>query len=164
MALEDKEFENMIPIYTTAMMSKDHEAGIEDQKSHKAVAESPLAAKHYTAMKEELDAIDQHRNFENVVEFLEARKAFSSYWVYKIERNGPDHIQRFKARLVYEQINNIQDTNDWAMNAATTRFRHIRLALSIISKCDLEIQQLDVCTAFLGVHWAEVIYLPQLQG
>jgi hypothetical protein len=45
LALEDEEFEDMIPIYATAAISEDHEDGIDDPKSYKAATESPLADK-----------------------------------------------------------------------------------------------------------------------
>jgi hypothetical protein len=83
----------MIPIYAAAMISKDYEACIDNQKSYKAVAKSPLAATLYAVMKPELDAIHQHQVFGNFVEFPEGRKAFSSRWVYKIERNEADNVQ-----------------------------------------------------------------------
>ena len=59
-ALEDEEFNDMIPIYAAAAISDDHADGIDDPKSHKAASKSPLADKWDTAMKEGLDAIVQH--------------------------------------------------------------------------------------------------------
>ena len=70
LALEDEEFEDMIPIYTAAAISDDHEDAI-DPKSYKAATESPLAEKWDTAMKEELDAICQHQVFGDFVELSE---------------------------------------------------------------------------------------------
>jgi len=47
LALEDEEFEDMIPIYAAAAISNnhDHEDGIDDPKSYKAATKSPLAEK-----------------------------------------------------------------------------------------------------------------------
>ena len=72
MALEDEEFEDMIPIYAAAAISDDHEDAI-DPKSYKAATESPLADKWDTAMKEELDAIGQHQVFGDFVKVPEGR-------------------------------------------------------------------------------------------
>jgi hypothetical protein len=41
---------------------------------------------------------------------------------------------------------------------------HLRLPLAIAAKYDLEIHQMDVCTAFLGVDLEEEIYMHPLQG
>jgi hypothetical protein len=61
LAIEDEEFEEMIPINAAAAISKhhDHEAAI-DQKSYKAAIKSPLAEKWDTARKQKLDGIGQH--------------------------------------------------------------------------------------------------------
>ena len=45
MALEDEEFEDMIPIYAAAAISDNNEDGIDDPKSSKAATESQLAEK-----------------------------------------------------------------------------------------------------------------------
>jgi len=83
LAIEDEEFEDMIPINAAASISDDHEDAI-DPKSYKAATESPLSKKWDTAMKEELDAIGRHQVFGDVVELPEGRQALPSHWVYKI--------------------------------------------------------------------------------
>ena len=151
LALEDEEFEDMIPIYATAAISNDHEDGIDDIKSYKAATESPLANNWYTAMKEELDAIGQHHVFGDFVELLEGKKALSSHWVYKIKRDGAGNVQRFKARLVCGGNHQIEGIDYQALYAPTARLGHLRLALAITAKYHLQIHQMDVATAFLGV-------------
>jgi len=81
LALNDEEFEDMIPIYAAAAISNnhDHEDGIDDPKSYTSVTESPLAEKLDTAMKAELDAIGQHQVFGDFVELPEGRKALPSH-------------------------------------------------------------------------------------
>jgi hypothetical protein len=74
LALEDEEFEDMIPIYPPAAITDYPEDAI-DPKSYKAATESPLAEKWDMAMKAELDAIGQHQVFRDFVELPEGRKA-----------------------------------------------------------------------------------------
>jgi hypothetical protein len=100
LALEDEEFEDIIPISAAAAISNDHEDGIDDPKSNKAATESLLAAKWDSVMKEEFDAIGQHQVFGDFVELPEGRKALPSHWVYMIKGDGAGNVQRFKARLV----------------------------------------------------------------
>jgi hypothetical protein len=45
LALEDDDFEIMIHIYTAAVISDDHNDGIDNPKSYKLATESPLAEK-----------------------------------------------------------------------------------------------------------------------
>jgi hypothetical protein len=160
LALEDEVFEDyMIPIYAAVAFSNDHEESIDDPKSYKAVPESKLAEKCDTAMKEELDAIGQHEVFGDFVELPEGRKALPSHLVYKIKRNGAANVQRFKARLVCGGNDKIQGIDYQATYAPTSRLGHTKLALAIAAKYHLEIHQMDVCMAFLGVDLEEEIYM-----
>ena len=156
LALEDEEFDDMIAIYAAAAISDDHEDAI-DPMSYKAATESPLAEKWDTAMKEDLDAIGQHQVFGDFVELPEGRKALPSHWVYKIERNGAGNVQRFKARLVCGGNHQIEGIDYQATYAPTALLGHVRLALAIAAQYDLEMHQMDGCTAFLGVDLEEEI-------
>jgi hypothetical protein len=75
LALEDEEFEDIIPIYATAASSNDHEDGIDDPMSYKAATESLLADKWDTVMNEEFHAIGQHQVFGDFVELPEGRNS-----------------------------------------------------------------------------------------
>jgi hypothetical protein len=50
------------------------------------------------------------------------------------------------------------------MYTPTARLGHIRLARAIAGKYNLEILQMDVCTAFFGVAMEEEIYMHPPQG
>jgi hypothetical protein len=164
LALEDEELKDMIPIYATGSISDDHDNGINDPKSYKAATKSPLADIWDTAMKEELDAIGQHQVFGDFVKLPEGRKALPSHWVYKIKHNRAGNVQQFKARLLWGGNHQIEAIDYHATYAATARLGHGRLAVAIATKYDLEIHQLEVCTAFLGVDLEEEIYVHQPQG
>jgi len=166
LALEDEKFEDMIRICAAAAISNnhDHEDGIDDPKSYKAATKSPLAEKWDTAMKEELDAIGQHQVFGDFVELPEGRKALPSHWVYKIKRNGAGNVQRFKARIVCGGNHDIEGIDYQATYPLTARLGHIWLALAINAKYDLEIHQMDVCTAFFGADLEKEIYMHRPQG
>jgi len=166
LALEDEEFEDMIPIYAGAVISNNHnhEDVIDDPKSYIAATESPLAEKWDTAMKEDLDAIGQHQVFGDFVELPEGRKALPSHWGYKIKRDGAGNVQQFKARLACGGNHQIEDIHYQAMCAPTACLGRRRLPLAITAKYDLEIHQMDVCTAFLGVDFEEDISIHPPQG
>jgi hypothetical protein len=163
LAIEDEEFEDMIPIYAAAAIFDDHEDGI-DLKSHKAAIESPLAEKCDTAINEELDAIGQHQVFGHFVEQPEGRKALPSHWVYKIKCDGAGNVHRYKARLVCGGNHQIEGIDCQAKYALTAPLGHIRLPLAIAALYDIKIHQRDVCTAFLVVDLEEEIYMHLPQG
>jgi hypothetical protein len=163
-ALENEEFEDMIPIYTAAAISDDHEDIIHDPKSYKAATESPHAEKWDTVIKEALDANGQYQVFGDFVELPEGRKALPSHWVYKIKRDGAGNVQRFKARQVCAGNHQIKGIDYQATYAPTARMGHVRLGLAIAASYDLEIHQMDVCTALFGVDLEEQIYMRPQQG
>jgi hypothetical protein len=98
------------------------------------------------------------------VELPEGRKALPSHWVYKIKRDGAGNVQWFKARLVCGGNHQIEGIDYQATYAPTASLGHIRLALAIAAKYDIEIHQMDVCTAFLGVDLEEEIYMHTPHG
>jgi hypothetical protein len=98
------------------------------------------------------------------VELPEGRKSLPSHWVYKIKRDGAGNVQRFKARLVCGGNQQIEGIDYQATYAATDHLGHDWLALAIAAIYDLEIHQMDVCTAFLGVDLEEEIYMHPPQG
>jgi hypothetical protein len=66
-------------------------------------------------------------------------------------------VQQFKARLVCGGNHQIEGIDYCATYAPTARLGHVRLALAIAAKHDLEIHQIDVCTVFLGVELEDEI-------
>jgi len=163
LALQDESFGDMIAIYTAAAISDNNEDGI-DQKSYKAANESQLGEKWDMATKAELDSIGRHRVFGHFVELPDGRMAFPNQWVYKIKRHGAGNVQRFKARVVSEENHQIKGIDYQATYALTASLGHGRLALAIAARYDLEIHQMDVSTAFLGVDFDEDINMHPPQG
>jgi hypothetical protein len=91
----------------------------------------------------ELDAIIQHEVIGDFVELPEGRKALPSHWVYKIKCDGAGNVQQFKATLVFGGNHRFEDIDYKATYAPTARLGHIRLALAIAARYDLEIHQMD---------------------
>jgi hypothetical protein len=87
------------------------------------------------------------------------RKAIGSAWVFKLKRDASGAIIRFKVRWVArgDQAKEGLDYNE--TYAPTARMAHVRFALAIAARFDLDIHQLDVCTAFLGGILQEEIYM-----
>jgi len=98
------------------------------------------------------------------VELTEGRKALPSHCVYQIKHDGAGNVQRFEDRLVCRGNHQIEGIDYQATYGPTARLGHVRLALAIAAKYDLEIHHIDVCTAFLGVDLEEEIYMHPPQG
>jgi hypothetical protein len=102
--------------------------------------------------------------FGDFVELPEGRKALRSDCLYKIKCNGAGNVQRFKARLLSGGNHQMEGIDYQATYALTARLGHVRLALAIAAKYELEILQMDVCTTCLGVDLEEEISMHPPQG
>jgi hypothetical protein len=110
------------------------------------------------AMDAEYKSLMENRTWDLVPLPLD-RKTINCKWVYKLKPDG-----RYKARLVakgYTQIHGIDYTETFAPVA---KFASIRAILAIAAIEDLEIQQMDVKSAFLNGDLKEEVYIDQPEG
>jgi len=164
LAVEDEEFEDLIPIYGAAAIPNYPNDKVDDPKSHRLATESMLTETWDTARKEELNGIGRHPVFRDFMELPKGRMALPSHWVYMIECDGTGNMQQFKAGLVCVGNHLIEDINYQATNALTAHLANVRLAFLITTKYDLEIHQMDVWAALMGVDLEEGIYIHPPQG
>jgi len=155
LALEHEEIEDVITIYAAAAISDDHDDGTDHPKSYTTATKSPLTDWWDMVIIAEFNAFGQHQVFGDFMELPEGRKTLPIHWVYKIKHNGAGDVQRFKARLVCGGNYQIKCIDYQATFAPTAHLGHLRLALAIAAKYDLEIHQMDACTALLGYDLKE---------
>lgn len=87
------------------------------------------------------------------------RKVVGCKWVFKIKRGPDGSIERYKARLVakgFMQIEGIDYTDTFA---PVSKFASIRTILTICALFDLDLDQMDVKSAFLNGNLDEVIFM-----
>lgn len=85
-------------------------------------------------------------------------------WVYKIKKNASGDFKRFKARLVacgYSQKFGIDFNETFA---PVVRHSTIRLLFAIGNQLDMDMEHLDVTTAFLNGELDEQIFMEQPSG
>jgi hypothetical protein len=85
-------------------------------------------------------------------------------WVYKIKKNADGSVERFKARLVAKGFLQKQGVDFEKVYAPVNKQTTIRAFSAVRTEKDLELEQLDVKTAFLNGHLEEEIYMQQAQG
>ncbi|CAA7055049.1 unnamed protein product [Microthlaspi erraticum] len=117
-----------------------------------------------SASDEEMDSL--RRNYTWIlVERPKDQKVIGCKWIFKLKPGIPEvELPRYKARLVakgYAQIEGI-DYNE--VFAPVVKHTSIRLLLSLVVNQDMELEQLDVKTAFLHGILHEKIYMDQPEG
>jgi len=116
-----------------------------------------------SAMTEELASLEE-KGVGVLTPLPPGRKAVGSWWVYshKYDENG--QIACHKAHLIaqgFMQIEGLDYTNTFAPIA---KYNTVHVLLSMVAKFDLELDQMDVKTAFLNGQLDEEIYMHQPPG
>jgi histone deacetylase 1/2 len=83
-------------------------------------------------------------------------------WKFKIKRDNNGAIIKYKARLVAR--GDMQSVDYSSVFAPTVRYTTLRVLLALACHHDLEIEQMDVVSAFLHADVVSDIYIEQSEG
>ena len=118
------------------------------------------------AMKAEISSLDKNNTW-TLVPRSEARNILTPKWVFRrkevVTPENGDTV-KYKARLCargFQQIYGIDYTETFS---PVVTFTSIRTLLALVAAMDLELEQMDVVTAFLNGNLDEVIFMEQPQG
>jgi hypothetical protein len=92
------------------------------------------------------------------------RRAVGCKWVFTLKRNELGEVTRHKARLVAKGFAQREGIDYVDTFAPVANFTAIRLILAIAAAQDLEVEQMDVATAFLYGKVEEELYMQQPEG
>ncbi|GKV14795.1 hypothetical protein SLEP1_g25613 [Rubroshorea leprosula] len=102
-------------------------------------------------------------NFQELVELPKGRKTLKNKWVFKLKKDG-DKIVRYKARLVVKSFSQKKGIDFDEIFSPMVKMSSIRVVLGLAASMNLELEQLDVKTAFLHGDLHEEIYMDQPEG
>ena len=134
-----------------------------EPSSYREAVSSENWAQWSIAMSEEIESLHKNQTWE-LVKPPKGQKIVGCKWVFK-KKEGTIGVEalRFKAQLVakgYSQREGI-DFNEVFTPIVNSS---IRVMLAMVALFDLELEQLDVKTAFLHEEVEEQIYMHQLEG
>jgi transposase InsO family protein len=99
-----------------------------------------------------IDEIDAH--MENgtwrLRQLPHGRKAIGSRWVFKVKRDADGKVERYKARLVAKGYAQRPGVDFDETFAPTARFAALRSVIALAAVNDLELESVDISTAFLN--------------
>nr|ABA97637.1 retrotransposon protein, putative, Ty1-copia subclass [Oryza sativa Japonica Group] len=120
--------------------------------------------KWISAMQEEMQSLEKNGTWE-LVHLPKQKKPVRCKWIFKRKEGlSPSEPPRFKARLVAKGFSQIVGVDYNDVFSPVVKHSSIRTFFSIVAMHDLELEQLDVKTAFLHGELEEEIYMDQPEG
>ena len=92
------------------------------------------------------------------------RKALPCKWVFDIKYNADGSIEKYKARLVIKGFRQVYGRDYDETFAPVARYESLKIVLAMATILDMEVHQMDVCTAFLNGKLEEEIYMVEPEG
>lgn len=97
-------------------------------------------------------------------ELPRGRKSISCKWVFKVKRNSDGSIDKFKARLCARGFSQQHGFDYNETYAPVAKLTTLRILLSIATRFDLKVHQMDVKGAFLNGELSEDIFMELPDG
>ncbi|KAK8926133.1 hypothetical protein KSP39_PZI018401 [Platanthera zijinensis] len=115
------------------------------------------------AMEDEMVSLRKNQTW-GLCKLPKGRKAIGSKWVFKQKVKADGTVEKYKARLVAKGFSQVEGVDYDEIFSPVAKLTSIRMVLSIAAVHDLEIEQMDVKTAFLHGDLEEEIYMRQPEG
>ena len=115
------------------------------------------------AMQEEMSSLQKNQTYE-LVKLPEGKKALKNKWVFKLKKDGQGKLMKHKARLVVKGFQQKKGIDFDEIFSPVVKMMSIRVILGLVASLNLELEQMDVKTAFLHGDLEEEIYMEQPEG
>lgn len=115
------------------------------------------------AMKDEYDSFTKN-NCWTLTDLKKGQKPIKCKWVFKQKRGLDGRLLKYKARLVAKGFTQKYGVDYQQTFAPVVRYSTIRMLFAIATEYNLDIDQLDVKTAFLNGHLQEEVIMEQPEG
>jgi hypothetical protein len=125
--------------------------------------QSPDAEKWKCAMEEEICAHTENKTW-TLCDVPENKKAIKCKWVFKAKLKSDGKIERYKARLVVKGCSQKSGIDYEETYSPVVRYTSIRLLVALAAKYNLDIDQMDVTTAFLHPELKVEVYMELPEG
>lgn len=134
-----------------------------EPETYKQAVEDVHSSEWQKAMKNEYDCLMKHGTWQ-LVERPTDRKIIKNKWVYKIKKNTNGEVVKFKARLVAKGFTQVHGIDYGETFSPVARLSSVRLLLAFAVQLNVQLDHLDVETAFLNGDLEEEIFMEQPPG
>jgi transposase InsO family protein len=150
--------------YVVYLQESDYNIGAEnDPESFSQTMSCKESELWYNAMKEEMNSMKSNGVWD-LVELPIGVKAIGCKWVFKTKKDSLGNIERYKARLVAKGFTQKEGIDYTKTFSPVSKKDSLRIILALVAHFDLELQQMDVKTAFLNGDLEEEVYMKQPEG
>ena len=150
--------------YVVYLQESDYNIGAEnDPESFSQAMNCKELELWYNAMKEEMNSMKSNGVWD-LVELPNGVKAIGCKWVFKTKKDSLGNIERYKARLVAKGFTQKEGIDYTETFSPVSKKDSLRIILALVAHFDLELQQMDVKTAFLNGDLEEEVYMKQPEG
>lgn len=115
------------------------------------------------AMEKEIESLHENQVWD-LIELPKDRKAVGSKWVFKLKTDADGAVARYKARLVAQGFSQKFGLDYDETFCPVVRFESVRTVIALAAQHGLQLQQMDVTTAFLNGELQEEVYMKQPEG
>lgn len=145
-------------------LSVSEEIECEEPRSYEEAMRSKDSEKWNAGMDDEMNSLEKNKTWF-LVDLPKGKKTIGCKWIYKYKPGIPGiEDPRHKSRLVAKGYSQKEGIDYQEIFSPVVKHVSIRLMLSMVVDKDLELEQLDVKTAFLHGEIEEDIYMDQPQG
>jgi transposase InsO family protein len=150
-------------IYDDALLSTVEHIANTDPLTYEEAMSRPDADKWKEAINKELQSLKLHNTYLLTVLPKHAH-AIGCKWVLKTKYKSDGKIDKYKARLVAKGYSQQEGIDYHETFSPVVKYKSLRIIMSIANYHDLELNQLDVETAFLNADMKEDVYMSQPKG
>ena len=118
----------------------------------------PDAASWVAAALAEIEAHLDNGTWE-LAQLPPGRRAIGSHWVFKVKRKPDGSIDKYKGRIVAQGFSQVQGIHYNEVFASTARMAAMRAVIAMSAAEDLELDSVDVSTAFLNGDIDAEVYM-----
>jgi hypothetical protein len=129
-----------------------------DPKTYAEAMSGPDATQWEMACADKMHVF-KHMGVYKIVPHPADRKIIGSKWVFRIKRRPTGEIQKYKARIIAQGFTQIEGIDYDETFAPIAKLISIHAILMIATELNLEVQQMDVKSAYLNAKLEEEIYM-----
>ena len=134
-----------------------------EQESFEEGMEDEHKKKWIEAMEDEMKSLHENRTFK-LVKLPKGKRALKNRWVLRIKHDEHNSNPRFTTKAVVKGFSQKKGIDLYEIFSPIVKMTSIHTVLGLAKSLDLEIEQMDVKTAFLHGDLEEEIYMEELEG